>query len=151
MKYAQIFAIGTILAMASLLFCGGCSTVGNGKLDVDAGSVIEAAAAGASGDYAKAFAKIQKLLDKRKAVSQDIDVTMRALGYTEQLTLYFDGMAIEDHQRFGYKQEWFKAGGGVDAVMLATGTKTNTAASAAEFDDLLNQFVDVLSEVETAK
>ena len=49
MKYAQIFAIGTILAMASLLFCGGCSTVGNGKLDVDAGSVIEAAAAGLPG------------------------------------------------------------------------------------------------------
>jgi len=148
MKYAQIFALGTLLAMLSLLVGGGCSTIGNGQLDIDAGAAIEAAAAGASGDYAKAFAKIQKLLDKRKAVSQDIDVTMRALGYTEQLTLYFDGMAIEDHQRFGYKQEWFKAGGGAEAVFYATGTKTNTAASAAEFDDLINQFVDVLSEVE---
>jgi len=148
MKYAQIFAIGTILAMLSLLVGGGCSTIGNGQLDIDAGAAIEAAAAGASGDYAKAFAKMQKLLDKRQAVSQDIEVTMRALGYTEQLTLYFDGMAIEDHQRFGYKKEWFKAGGGVDAVMLATGTKTNTAAVAAEFDDLISQFVDVLSEVE---
>ena len=148
MKYAQIFAIGTILAMASLLFCGGSTPAGNGQLDSDAGAAIDAAAAGASGDYAKAFAKIQKLLDKRKAVSQDISVTMKALGYTEALTLYFDGMAIEDHQRFGYTQEWFKAGGGVDAVMLATGTKTNTAASVAEFDDLISQFVDVLSEVE---
>ena len=148
MKYAQIFALGTILAMISLLVGGGCSTTGNGRLDIDAGAAIEAAAAGASGDYAKAFAKIQKLLDKRKAVSQDIDVTMRALGYTEQLTLYFDGMAIEDHQRFGYKQEWFKAGGGAEAVFYATGTKTNTTASAAEFDDLISQFVDVLSEVE---
>jgi len=148
MKYAQIFALGTLLAMLSLLVGGGCSTLGNGQLDIDAGAAIEAAAAGASGDYAKAFAKIQKLLDKRKAVSQDIDVTMRALGYTEQLTLYFDGMAIEDHQRFGYKQEWFKAGGGAEAVFYATGTKTNTAASAAEFDDLISQFVDVLSEVE---
>ena len=148
MKYAQIFALGTILAMLSLLVGGGCSTIGNGQIDIDAGAAIEAAAAGASGDYAKAFAKIQKLLDKRKAVSQDIDVTMRALGYTEQLTLYFDGMAIEDHQRFGYKQEWFKAGGGAEAVFYATGTKTNTAASAAEFDDLISQFVDVLSEVE---
>ena len=149
MKYAQIFAIGTILAMASLLFCGGCSTVGNGQLDIDAGAAIEAAAAGASGDYAKAFAKIQKLIDKRKAIGQDISVTMRALGYTEQLTLYFDGMVIEDHQRFGYKREWYETGGGVDAVMLATGTKTNAAAaSAAEFDDLISQFVDVLSEVE---
>lgn len=151
MKYAQIFALGTILAMLFLLVGGGCSTIGNGQLDIDAGAAIEAAAAGASGDYAKAFAKIQKLLAKRQAVSQDIDVTMRALGYTEQLTLYFDGMAIEDHQRFGYKQEWFKAGGGAEAVFMATGTKTNAAASAAEFDDLLNQFVDVLSEVETAK
>ena len=148
MKYAQIFALGTILAMLSLLVGGGCSTIGNGQIDIDAGAAIEAAAAGASGDYAKAFAKIQKLLDKRKAVSQDIDVTMRALGYTEQLTLYFDGMAIEDHQRFGYKQEWFKAGGGAEAVFYATGTKTNTTASAAEFDDLISQFVDVLSEVE---
>jgi len=60
-------------------------------------------------------------------------------------------MAIEDHQRFGYKQEWFKAGGGVDAVMLATGTKTNAGAVVAEFDDLISQFVDVLSDVETAK
>ena len=151
MKYAQIFALGTLISMAAMLFGGGCSTIGNGQLDIDAGAAIEAAAAGALGDYAKAFAKMQKLLDKRQAVSQDIGVTMRALGYTEQLTLYFDGMAIEDHKRFGYKQEWFKAGGGVDAVMLATGTKTNTAAAAAEFDDLISQFVDVLSEVETAK
>ena len=148
MKYAHIFALGTVLAMLSLLVGGGCSTIGNGQLDIDAGAAIEAAAAGASGDYAKAFAKMSQLLDKRKAVSQDIDVTMRALGYTEQLTLYFDGMAIEDHQRFGYKQEWFKAGGGAEAVFYATGTKTNTAASAAEFDDLISQFVDVLSEVE---
>lgn len=148
MKYAQIFALGTILAMLSLLVGGGCSTIGNGQLDLDAGAAIEAAAAGASGDYAKAFAKMSQLLDKRKAVSQDIGVTMRALGYTEQLTLYFDGMAIEDHQRFGYKQEWFKAGGGAEAVFYATGTKTNTAAAAAEFDDLISQFVDVLSEVE---
>ena len=151
MKYAQIFALGTLISMAAMLFGGGCSTIGNGQLDIDAGAAIEAAAAGASGDYAKAFAKMQKLLDKRKAIGQDISVTMKALGYTEQLTLYFDGMAIEDHKRFGYKQEWFKAGGGVDAVMLATGTKTNTAAAAAEFDDLISQFVDVLSEVETAK
>lgn len=148
MKYAQIFALGTILAMLSLLVGGGCSTIGNERLDIDAGAAIEAAAAGASGDYAKAFAKIQTLLKQRQAASQDIDVTMRALGYTEQLTLYFDGMAIEDHQRFGYKQEWFKAGGGAEAVFYATGTKTNTAASAAEFDDLISQFVDVLSEVE---
>ena len=149
MKYAQIFAIGTVLAMLSLLVGGGCSTIGNGQLDIDAGAAIEAAAAGASGDYAKAFAKIQKLIDKRKAIGQDISVTMRALGYTEQLTLYFDGMVIEDHQRFGYKREWYETGGGVDAVMLATGTKTNAAAaSAAEFDDLISQFVDVLSEVE---
>lgn len=151
MKYAQIFALGTILATLSLLVGGGCSTTGNGRLDIDAGAAIEAAAAGASGDYAKAFAKIQELLDKRKAIGQDISVTMKALGYTEALTLYFDGMAIEDHQRFGYKQEWFKAGGGVDAVMLATGTKTNAGAVVAEFDDLISQFVDVLSDVETAK
>jgi len=148
MKYAQIFALGTILAMLSLLVGGGCSTIGNGQLDIDAGAAIEAAAAGASGDYATAFAKIQKLLDKRKAIGQDISVTMKALGYTEALTLYFDGMVIEDHQRFGYKREWYETGGGVDAVMLATGTKTNAAASAAEFDDLISQFVDVLSEVE---
>ena len=151
MKYAQIFALGTILAMAAMLLGGGCSTIGNGQLDIDAGAAIEAAAAGASGDYATAFAKIQKLLDKRKAIGQDISVTMKALGYTEQLTLYFDGRAIDDHKRFGYKREWYETGGGVDAVMLATGTKTNTAASAAEFDDLISQFVDVLSEVETAK
>ena len=151
MKYAQIYALGTILAMLSLLVGGGCSTLGNGQLDIDAGAAIEAAAAGASGDYAKAFAKMQKLLDKRKAIGQDISVTMKALGYTEALTLYFDGRVIDDHKRFGYKREWYETGGGVDAVMLATGTKTNTAAAAAEFDDLISQFVDVLSEVETAK
>ena len=42
MKYAQIFAIGTILAMLSLLVGGGCSTTGNGRLDIDAGAAIEA-------------------------------------------------------------------------------------------------------------
>ena len=151
MKYAQIFAIGTVLAMLSLLVGGGCSTIGNGQLDIDAGAAIEAAAAGASGDYAKAFAKIQDLLKQRQALGQDIGATMRALGYTEQLTLYFDGMAIEDHQRFGFKHEWFETGSGPEAVFMATGTKTNSAAAAAEFDDLVEQFVEVLSEVETGK
>jgi hypothetical protein len=33
MKYAQIFALGTILAMLSLLVGGGCSTVGDGRLE----------------------------------------------------------------------------------------------------------------------
>ena len=44
MKYAQIFALGTILAMLSLLVGGGCSTIGNGQLDVDVGAAIDAAA-----------------------------------------------------------------------------------------------------------
>ncbi len=44
MKFAQIFAIGTILAMAAMLFGGGCATIGNGQLDIDAGAVIDAAA-----------------------------------------------------------------------------------------------------------
>lgn len=55
MKYAQIFAIGTILAMLSLLVGGGCSTTGNGRLDIDAGAAIEAAAAEAEAQAALPF------------------------------------------------------------------------------------------------
>ena len=48
MKYAQIFAIGTILAMLSLLVGGGCSTIGNGRLEPVTKATAKAALAAAS-------------------------------------------------------------------------------------------------------
>ena len=51
MKYAQIFAIGTILAMLSLLVGGGCTSlgkVGDGKLEPVTKGAAKAALTAAS-------------------------------------------------------------------------------------------------------
>ncbi len=144
MKYAQIFAIGTILAMASLLFCGGCSTVGNGKLDVDAGSVIEAAAAGASGDYGPALAELGKLLKKKKEAETDIKAVMNNAGYEYSLQLFFDGQEITDHSRFTSKEGFYRVGTGKDSVLLATGGGSSAAVLGPEFDAAVEDLAEKL-------
>ena len=62
MKYAQIFAIGTILAMLSPLVGGGCSTVGDGRLEPVTKATAKAALTAASvaaPEYAAVLKRIQ--------------------------------------------------------------------------------------------
>ena len=58
MKYAQIFALGTILAMLSLLVGGGCSTVGDGRLEPVTKATAKAALT--AGSIAALFGEVAK-------------------------------------------------------------------------------------------
>ena len=138
MKYAQIFALGTILAMLSLLFGGGCSTIGNGQLDIDAGAAIEAAAAGASGDYAKALAAISKAVKKRQADGDPL------VGFSFTRTYFYDGTPVPDPSRITWKDEWSRtgtAGGQSVPAVVETGT---ASASSSPDEDLVNEIAEAL-------
>lgn len=138
MKYAQIFAIGTILAMLSLLFGGGCSTTGNGRLDIDAGAAIEAAAAGATGDYAKALAAISKAVKKRQAAGDPL------AGFTFTRTYFYNGAPVSDPSRITWKDEWARtgtAGGQSVPAVVETGT---ASASSPPDEDLVNEIAEAL-------
>lgn len=138
MKYAQIFAIGTILAMLSLLFGGGCSTIGNGRLDIDAGAVIGAAAAGATGDYAKALAAISKAVKKRQADGDPL------AGFTFTRTYFYNGAPVSDPSRITWKDEWARtgtAGGQSVPAVVETGT---ASASSPPDEALVNEIAEAL-------
>ena len=138
MKYAQIFAIGTILAMLSLLFGGGCSTIGTARDNLDAGSVIEAAAAGATGDYAKALAAISKAVKKRQADGDPL------AGFTFTRTYFYNGAPVSDPSRITWKDEWARtgtAGGQSVPTVVETGT---ASASSPPDEDLVNEIAEAL-------
>lgn len=151
MKYAQIFAIGTILAMLSLLVGGGCSTTGNGRLDIDAGAAIKAAAAGASGDYAKAMQEIAKAVQKKKEASIQLDAAMKSAGFSFARAMYFDGALIEDESRFSKREWWERVTVGEKAV--AANGSTNAAEGAANADDdaLAGEIADILTDLGLAR
>lgn len=138
MKYAQIFALGTILAMLSMLFGGGCATIGNGRLDIDAGAVIDAAAAGASGDYAKALAAISKAVKKRQTDGDPL------AGFTFTRTYFYNGAPVPDPSRITWKDEWARtgtAGGQSVPTFVETGT---ASASSPPDEDLVNEIAEAL-------
>lgn len=106
-----------ILAILSLaILASGCATIGDGKLDLDTGTMIEAGAAAAGGDYVKAIAKIASLIEKRKQATIELDAALKAAGFTPSLTMYFDGAVIEDHKRFSKEERWSKLTVGENSV-----------------------------------
>ena len=146
MKYAQIFAIGTILAMLSLLVGGGCSTTGNGRLDIDAGAAIEAAAAGASGDYAKALAEIGKAVEKREAKGDPL------AGYAFTRTYFYDGTPVSDPSRITWVDKWERtaSAGTATPPAVSTGTASGEPAT-AEDDALAGEIADILTDLGLAR
>ena len=146
MKYAQIFAIGTILAMLSLLVGGGCSTTGNGRLDIDAGAAIKAAAAGASGDYAKALAEIGKAVEKREAKGDPL------AGYAFTRTYFYDGTPVPDPSRITWVDKWEKtsSAGTASPPAVTTGSASSEPAS-AEDDALAGEIADILTDLGLAR
>lgn len=116
MKRILIEALAVAAVVATVNLLAGCATVGNGQLDLDTGTLAEAAVAGASGDYVKAVAKIATLIEKRKQATIELDEAMKAAGFTPSLTMYFDGAVIEDHKRFSKEERWSKLTVGENSV-----------------------------------
>jgi len=146
MKYAQIFALGTILATFSLLVGGGCSTIGNGQLDIDAGAAIKAAAAGASGDYAKALAEIGKAVEKREAKGDPL------AGYAFTRTYFYDGTPVPDPSRITWVDKWERtaSAGTATPPAVSTGTASGEPAT-AEDDALAGEIADILTDLGLAR
>ena len=128
--------------------CAALGKVGDGKLDVDAGAVIEAAAAGASGDYAKALAKIYSAVQKKKEASIELDAAMKAAGFAFSRAMYFDGALIEDEKRFSKREWWEKVTIGDASV---SNSKKDDEPATAEDDALAGEIADIITSMGLAE
>lgn len=102
---AELFAISTIAVMVSMLF-GGCSSLNKASAAIDAVSVIESAAAGASGDYAKALAAISKVVQRTKSENGADPLE----GYSFSRTYFVDNVQIDNPARITWVDKWSKSG-----------------------------------------
>lgn len=150
MKRNAAIAIA-IIAGAML---SGCANLGNGKLDgaaveaaknVDKVALIEAAAAGASGDYAKALQKIAKAVQKNAPASAASPLE----GYEFTREYFYMGQPVPDPSRITWIDKWQKTGsaGKSDIPQSETGNAATSApdendALAAEIADILAPLVD---------
>lgn len=148
MKYAQIFAIGTILAMLSLLFGGGCSTIGNGRLDIDAGAVIGAAVDAASGDYGDALRAVNKILVAKRKQTTDLDKVMAEAGFQPELKVFLDGDLITDYSRFSSRTGYYKEQKGKDAILVVLPPDTGAIVTSAEFNAAAQKLADALEKAD---
>jgi len=147
-------AVAVLFALiASLL--SGCANLGNGKLDgpvvdaaknVDAGAIIKAAAAGASGDYAKALAEIGKAVEKREAKGDPL------AGYAFTRTYFYDGTPVPDPSRITWVDKWERtaSAGTATPPAVSTGTASGEPAT-AEDDALAGEIADILTDLGLAR
>ena len=148
MKHGMKFVALSILALVMT----GCATaplkgkIGNGKLDVDTGAVIKAAAAGASGDYAKALAEIGKAVEKREAKGDPL------AGYAFTRTYFYDGTPVTDPSRITWVDKWERtaSAGTATPPAVSTGTASGEPAT-AEDDALAGEIADILTDLGLAR
>lgn len=134
------FTTWVLLALAIPLLMGvsGCTAMGAARDNLDAGAVIEAAAAGATGDYAKALAAISKAVKKRQADGDPL------AGFSFTRTYFYDGTPVPDPSRITWKDEWSRtgtAGGQSVPAVVETGT---ASASSPPDEDLVNEIAEAL-------
>ena len=148
MKHGMKFVALSILALVMT----GCATaplkgkIGAGKLDVDTGAVIKAAAAGASGDYAKALAEIGKAVEKREAKGDPL------AGYAFTRTYFYDGTPVTDPSRITWVDKWERtaSAGTATPPAVSTGTASGEPAT-AEDDALAGEIADILTDLGLAR
>ena len=145
MKYAQIFALGTILAMLSLLVGGGCSTVGDGRLEPVTKATAKAAlAAGsiAAPEYAAILKRIQAQIENygEKATQAD-----KLEGFAFTRTFFYDGAPVPDPSRIPWVDKWEKTESAGKATPPAA---TTNAVAVDDADDALAAAIAALLEGE---
>ena len=134
MKYAQIFAIGTILAMLSLLVGGGCSTVGDGRLEPVTKATAKAAlTAGsiAAPEYAAVLKRIQTKIENYGETAKQDD---KLAGYSFTRTYFYDGQPVPDPARITWVDKWEKTESAGKATPPAA---TTNAVAVDDADDAL--------------
>ncbi len=141
MKTALKLAVISIYVAAFValgFFAAGCTAMGAARDNLDAGAVIEAAAAGATGDYAKALAAISKAVKKRQADGDPL------AGFTFTRTYFYNGAPVPDPSRITWKDEWARtgtAGGQSVPTVVETGT---ASASSPPDEDLVNEIAEAI-------
>jgi len=147
MKYAQIFAIGTILAMLSLLVGGGCSTVGDGRLEPVTKATAKAAlTAGsiAAPEYAAVLKRIQAQVESYGETKAEAD---RLAGFAFTRTYFLDGNPIPDPARLTWVDKWEKTESAGDKTPPKE-PKNTASVDADEADDALAAAIAALLEGE---
>jgi len=150
MKYAQIFAIGTILAMLSLLVGGGCTSlgkVGDGKLEpVTKGAAKAAltAASAAAPEYAAVLKRIQAQVERYGETKAEAD---RLAGFAFTRTYFLDGNPIPDPARLTWVDKWEKTESAGEKTPPKE-SKNTASVDADEADDALAAAIAALLEGE---
>ena len=147
MKYSQIFAIGTILAMLSLLVGGGCSTVGDGRLEPVTKATAKAAlTAGsiAAPEYAAVLKRIQAQVESYGETKAEAD---RLAGFAFTRTYFLDGNPIPDPARLTWVDKWEKTESAGDKTPPKE-SKNTASVDADEADDALAAAIAALLEGE---
>lgn len=145
MKYAQIFALGTILAMLSLLVGGGCSTVGDGRLEPVTKATAKAALTAASvaaPEYAAVLKRIQAQIEN---YGQDAAKSDPFDGFAFTRTYFYDGQPVPDPSRITWVDKWERT---ESAGKATPPTKTNAAVAVDDADDALAAAIAALLEGE---
>ena len=145
MKYAQIFALGTILAMLSLLVGGGCSTVGDGRLEPVTKATAKAALTAASvaaPEYAAILRRIQSQIENYGETAKQDD---KLAGYSFTRTYFYDGSPVPDPSRITWVDKWEKTESAGKATPPAA---TTNAVAVDDADDALAAAIAALLEGE---
>ena len=147
MKYAQIFAIGTILAMLSLLVGGGCSTVGDGRLEPVTKAAAKAAlTAGsiAAPEYAAVLKRIQAQVESYGETKAEAD---RLAGFAFTRVYFYDGTPVPDPSRITWVDKWEKTESAGEKTPPKE-SKNTASVDADEADDALAAAIAALLEGE---
>ena len=145
MKYAKIFALGTILATLSLLGGGGCSTVGDGRLEPVTKATAKAAlTAGsiAAPEYAAVLKRIQTKIENYGEMAKQDD---KLAGYSFTRTYFYDGQPVPDPARITWVDKWEKTESAGKATPPAA---TTNAVAVDDADDALAAAIAALLEGE---
>ncbi len=145
MKYAQIFALGTILTVLSLLGGGGCSTVGDGRLEPVTKATAKAAltaGAVAAPEYAAVLKRIQAQIEN---YGQDAAKSDPFDGFAFTRTYFYDGQPVPDPSRITWVDKWERTESAGKATPPAA---TTNAVAVDDADDALAAAIAALLEGE---
>ena len=121
-------SIRIVVVLSFLPVLAGCASL-SGAGNVDTGAVLRAAAAGASGDYAKAVVEIAKLVEKRTSKAGAADPLA---GFTFTRTYFYDGAPVPDPSRITWTDQWSKTGSaGKESVPVSNVVAAASASEAA--------------------
>lgn len=141
--------ISAILGIALLAGCASLGKVGDGKLEPTTKKAVSLAATAAgiaAPEYAGAIDAVRgRLAGEAEAVEPtDIPALMEAAGFVRVYTVFFDGIAINDHSRFSFREAWERSGTG--ATVSPSAMIPGAEAPAQEAESAIDARIDAAME-----